>query len=167
MGAFWHAVAVFFEHLADVKWQALGLALACQVIKLLFRARAWQNIIRASYPDNRLRFRSAFGAYAFSISARSAMVVQVLRTSGPFHYRPGSDLGRTAMEAAFGARHRLIGGRILEWAIIENLDRYQNTPDIGVFLGLTLREAGGKGGSRPWPRADNPLQRHRLPGGLE
>jgi len=111
--------------------------------------------------------RSAFGAYAFSISARSALVVQVLRTSGPFHYRPGSDLGRTAMEAAFGARHRLIGGRILEWAVIENLDRYQNTPDIGVFLGLTLREAGGESGSRPWPPADNPLQRHRLPGGLE
>ena len=71
MGAFWHAVAVFFEHLADVKWQALGLALACQVIKLLFRARAWQNIIRASYPDNRLRFRSAFGAYVAGVGVNS------------------------------------------------------------------------------------------------
>lgn len=73
MGAFWHAVAVFFEHLADVKWSALGLALACHVIKLLFRARAWQNIVKAAYPGSRLRYRSAVGAYFAGVGVNSIL----------------------------------------------------------------------------------------------
>jgi uncharacterized membrane protein YbhN (UPF0104 family) len=73
MGAFWHAVAVFFHHLADVEWTALGLALACHVVKLVFRARAWQNILRASYPETRLKFRSAFGAYVAGVGVNSVM----------------------------------------------------------------------------------------------
>jgi uncharacterized protein (TIRG00374 family) len=71
LGAFLHAVAVFFHHLAEVKWDALGLALACHVGKLLFRARAWQNIVRASYPGTRLRYRSAFGAYVAGVGVNS------------------------------------------------------------------------------------------------
>jgi uncharacterized membrane protein YbhN (UPF0104 family) len=71
VGAFLHAVAVFFEHLADVKWSALGLALACHVIKLLFRARAWQNIVRAAYPGSRLKYRSALGAYTAGVGVNS------------------------------------------------------------------------------------------------
>ena len=71
MGAFFHAVAVFFHHLAEVSWTALALALACHVIKLLFRARAWQNILKASYPGNRLKFRSAFGAYVAGVGINS------------------------------------------------------------------------------------------------
>jgi len=71
LGAFFHAVAVFFEHLADVRWEALGLALACHVVKLLFRARAWQNIVRAAYPATRLRYRSALGAYVAGVGVNS------------------------------------------------------------------------------------------------
>src|SRR5690348_12992230 len=71
MGDFRHAVSVFFQHLADVKWTALGLALACHAIKLLFRARAWQNIVRASYPDTRLKYRSALGAYTAGVGVNS------------------------------------------------------------------------------------------------
>ena len=71
MGAFFHAVGVFFHHLADVSWGALGLALLCHVIKLLFRARAWQNIINASYPKNTLKFRAAAGAYIAGVGVNS------------------------------------------------------------------------------------------------
>jgi uncharacterized membrane protein YbhN (UPF0104 family) len=71
MGAFFHAVGVFFHHLADVGWKALALALACHVIKLLFRARAWQNIVRAAYPDGGLKFFSAFGAYVAGVGVNS------------------------------------------------------------------------------------------------
>jgi uncharacterized membrane protein YbhN (UPF0104 family) len=56
-----------------VGWTALGLALACHVIKLLFRARAWQNIVRASYPESRLRFRTAFGAYVAGVGVNSVV----------------------------------------------------------------------------------------------
>jgi uncharacterized membrane protein YbhN (UPF0104 family) len=73
VSAFWHAVVVFFHHLADVQWSALALALACHVIKLLFRSRAWQNILRASYPESRLKLRSAFGAYVAGVGVNSVM----------------------------------------------------------------------------------------------
>ena len=71
MGAFFHAVAVFFHHLAEVGWTALGLAVLCHVVKLVFRARAWQNILRASYPDTTLKFRSALGAYVAGVGVNS------------------------------------------------------------------------------------------------
>src|SRR3954452_8611056 len=71
LGAFFHAVGVFFHHLTEVSWGALGLALLCHVIKLLFRARAWQNIIAASYPGNGLKFRSAAGAYIAGVGVNS------------------------------------------------------------------------------------------------
>ena len=71
MGAFFHAVAVFFHHLAEVKWSALGIALTCHFVKLLFRARAWQNILRASYPETKLKYRSTFGAYVAGVGVNS------------------------------------------------------------------------------------------------
>jgi uncharacterized membrane protein YbhN (UPF0104 family) len=54
-----------------VKWAPLSLAIGCHVVKLLFRARAWQNILRGSYPDLRLKFRSAFGAYVAGVGVNS------------------------------------------------------------------------------------------------
>jgi uncharacterized membrane protein YbhN (UPF0104 family) len=71
LGAFFHAVGVFFHHLAEVQWSALGLALAFHVIKLLFRARAWQNIVRASYPEGGLKYRTALGAYVAGVGVNS------------------------------------------------------------------------------------------------
>jgi uncharacterized protein (TIRG00374 family) len=71
VGAFFHAVGVFFHHLTEVGWTALGLALACQVVKLVFRARAWQNIVRASYPEGHLKYRSALGAYVAGVGVNS------------------------------------------------------------------------------------------------
>jgi uncharacterized membrane protein YbhN (UPF0104 family) len=57
-----HDIGVFFHHLADVGWTALGLALACQFLKLCCVSRAWRNILAASYPDAKVRWRSIFGA---------------------------------------------------------------------------------------------------------
>ncbi len=71
MGHFFHAVAVFVHHLAAVKWQFLGLALACHVVKLLFRAGAWRAIVDAAYPDAKLKYRSALGAYVAGVGVNS------------------------------------------------------------------------------------------------
>jgi uncharacterized membrane protein YbhN (UPF0104 family) len=71
LSAFFHAVGVFFHHLQQVSWAPLGLAIACHVTKLLFRARAWQNIVRASYPEGRLRYRTALGAYVAGVGVNS------------------------------------------------------------------------------------------------
>jgi uncharacterized protein (TIRG00374 family) len=54
-----------------VEWTPLGLALACHFTKLLFRGRAWQNIIRASYPGERVKYRSALGAYIAGVGVNS------------------------------------------------------------------------------------------------
>jgi uncharacterized protein DUF3187 len=85
--------------------------------------------------------RSLFGAYAFKATARSSLIVQVLRSTGPFDHRSGSDLGHVAMEVALGSRHRLPDGLLLEWALIENLSHHLNTPDVGAFLGLSYSPA--------------------------
>ncbi len=54
-----------------MKWEFLGLALVCHVVKLVFRAGAWRAIVRAAYPDERFKFRSAFGAYVAGVGVNS------------------------------------------------------------------------------------------------
>ena len=58
-----HDIGVFFHHLADVGWTALGIALACQFVKLCCVSRAWRNILAPAYPDVKVRWRSVFGAF--------------------------------------------------------------------------------------------------------
>ena len=73
MGHFFHAVAVFFHHLAAVKWEFLAYAIACHVIKLLFRAGAWRAILAAAYPEAEPKFRSVFGAYMAGVGVNSVV----------------------------------------------------------------------------------------------
>jgi len=49
--------------LADASFALLAVAVALHAAKLTARARAWHNIARAAYPDERLRFRHSLGAY--------------------------------------------------------------------------------------------------------
>jgi uncharacterized membrane protein YbhN (UPF0104 family) len=61
--AFVSAFEAFARHLAAVGWTALGLAIFFHLLRLAARVRGWQNILRAAYPDSRVRFRTVFGAY--------------------------------------------------------------------------------------------------------
>jgi uncharacterized membrane protein YbhN (UPF0104 family) len=61
--AFLDAAEAFFGHLAAVSWGALFLAVVLNLLRLVFRVRAWQNIIRAAYPGVPVPYWSAFGAY--------------------------------------------------------------------------------------------------------
>ena len=63
MSGVFHDIGVFFGHLADVGWTALGIALLCQFTKLCCVSRAWRNILATSYPEENVRWRSIFGAY--------------------------------------------------------------------------------------------------------
>jgi|SRR5579864_528716 len=84
MGAFFHALRVFGDHLAAVRWELLALALGLHLVRLLLRAVAWRTILRAAYPGERVRFRSVFGAYVAGVGvnsvapARSGDVVKLL-----------------------------------------------------------------------------------------
>ena len=69
--AFVDACQAFFSHLAAVSWTALVLAVALHLLKLVLRVRAWQNILRASYPATRVRYRDVFGAYLAGVGVNS------------------------------------------------------------------------------------------------
>jgi len=63
MSAVLHDIRVFFDHLADVGWTALGIALLCQLTQLCCTSRAWRHILATSYAEETVRWRSIFGAY--------------------------------------------------------------------------------------------------------
>ncbi|HEU4449762.1 MAG TPA: lysylphosphatidylglycerol synthase transmembrane domain-containing protein [Gaiellaceae bacterium] len=69
--AFLDASEAFFEALAAVAWGALALAVLLHVLRLVFRVRGWQNIIRAAYPGTRVRYRSVFGAYMAGVGVNA------------------------------------------------------------------------------------------------
>jgi uncharacterized membrane protein YbhN (UPF0104 family) len=71
MGSFFHAVHVFFDHLAAVQWPALAIALGLHVLKLFFRSLAWRNILAASYPERRIPLPMVFGAYMAGVGVNS------------------------------------------------------------------------------------------------
>jgi uncharacterized membrane protein YbhN (UPF0104 family) len=71
LGTFFHAVHVFADQLAAVRWQFLALALAIHVGRLLLRTIAWRAILSAAYPAHRIPFRSAFGAYVAGVGVNS------------------------------------------------------------------------------------------------
>ena len=73
MGAVLHDIRVFFDHLADVGWTALGIALVCQFIKVGCVSRAWRNIIAASYPGSVVRWRSIWGAMLARVGVNAVL----------------------------------------------------------------------------------------------
>src|SRR5437773_5049922 len=71
MDEFFHAVRVFFEQLASVGWTSLAIALGLHVSKVLLRTVAWRNILRASYPEERVRWAPVAGAYVAGVGVNS------------------------------------------------------------------------------------------------
>jgi uncharacterized membrane protein YbhN (UPF0104 family) len=63
LASFFDAVDEFFSNLASVQWGSLLLGLCFFGIYLTFRSRAYFNVLRAAYPDVRIRWRDIWGAY--------------------------------------------------------------------------------------------------------
>ena len=61
--SFFDAAAQFFENLADIRWQALLLALFFLGAMQLARARAWRNVLAAAYPETPINFPRLAAAY--------------------------------------------------------------------------------------------------------
>ena len=68
-----HAIGVFFDHLATVEWKWLAIGITCHLCKLLAVSRAWRNIVKAAYPDRRVRWRQMFGAYVAGTGVNSVI----------------------------------------------------------------------------------------------
>src|SRR5437879_1556947 len=73
MRQLFHAVEVFYDHLAAVGWYALGAALAFHVLKTVVRTFAWRNILRAAFPGKRVRRRTVLGAYLAGVGVNSIL----------------------------------------------------------------------------------------------
>src|SRR3954447_10473270 len=60
---FFSATAEFFRHLSEIDWTTFAIALGCLLGMQLARARAWRNVLRAAYPDQRIPFLPLSAAY--------------------------------------------------------------------------------------------------------
>jgi uncharacterized membrane protein YbhN (UPF0104 family) len=69
----WHALTVFVDHLQEVTWKWVGIAVACHVTKLLVISRAWRNAIAAAYPGVRVSWLRMFGAYVAGTGINSVL----------------------------------------------------------------------------------------------
>lgn len=67
MTSFFHAVSVFFHHLAAVHWGMLALAVACHMCKVASVSRAWRNVVAVAYPESRVRWRTMYGGYLIGV----------------------------------------------------------------------------------------------------
>lgn len=138
MGHFLHAVAVFFHHLAAVKWEFLGLALACHIVKLLFRAGAWRAIIRAAYPGRRLKYRTALGAYVAGVGVNSIVPARggdVVKMYLVKHRLPDATYAALAPTLVVETMlDFVIAGVLIVWAlaigVLPTHELYSRLPDV-------------------------------------
>ena len=68
---FLDACQAFFDTITSVAFWPLLLAVSLHVLKLLLRGRAWQNILRASYPGERVPYWGVFGSYMAGVGVNS------------------------------------------------------------------------------------------------
>jgi uncharacterized membrane protein YbhN (UPF0104 family) len=61
--SFFHASSSFFAHLSDIRWTPFMVALGFLLAMQLCRAWAWRNVLRASYPSERISFTHLAAAY--------------------------------------------------------------------------------------------------------
>ena len=122
MGEFFHAVRVFGDQLAAVRWQFLAIALGLHLVRLALRAYAWRTILRASYPGSEVRYRSVFGAYVAGVGINSivpARAGDAVKLYLVRHRIAGSSYATLTptlvMETLFDA---LVAGGFIVWAAV-------------------------------------------------
>jgi glycosyltransferase 2 family protein len=88
IGDFFDAVGDFFGSLGDIGWGALAAGLACFIVYLTLRSRAYFNVIRAAYPTERIEWRRIWGAYIAAygfnnvVPARGGDLIRLFLTKG-------------------------------------------------------------------------------------
>lgn len=86
LASFFDAVGEFFDSLASVRWGSLLLGLLFFGIYLSLRSRAYFNVLRAAYPEARIRWREIWGAYVAAygfnnvVPARGGDVIKAFLT---------------------------------------------------------------------------------------
>jgi uncharacterized membrane protein YbhN (UPF0104 family) len=75
--SFRHGAEEFFHRLADIGWPAMVIALAFYLAHLLARSRAWQNVLRAAYPDRKVPYTRITAAYLAGAGLNSIVPARV------------------------------------------------------------------------------------------
>ena len=138
MSAFFHAVGVFFDHLAAVHFDALGIAVALHFLKIVARTFAWRNILRAAFPNARIKHRVVFGAYVAGVGvnsvapARSGDVLKLYLAKRGIEGSNYATLTSTLfVETLFDI---LVASSLLIWAlqlgVLPSLDVLPSLPDV-------------------------------------
>src|SRR5512144_2302266 len=75
--SFRHGAEEFFHRLADIGWAAMVVALGLYLLHLLARSRAWQNVLRAAYPDREAPYPQIAAAYVAGAGLNSFIPARV------------------------------------------------------------------------------------------
>ena len=159
--AFLDAVQAFFGHLAAVAWGALAIAVLFHLVRLAVRVRAWQNILRASYPDSRLPFQVVFGSYVAGVGvnaitpARGGDLVKLYLVR---HRLPGSSYPALASTLVVETLFDFVVGTVLllvalKMGLLPGIPDLPNIPafdwsfvirhpQLAAFLGAVLLAGG-------------------------
>jgi uncharacterized membrane protein YbhN (UPF0104 family) len=74
---FLDAGETFFSNIAALDFAALAVALAFYLAHLLARSRAWQNVLRAAYPERRVPYSKITAAYLAGAGLNSFIPARV------------------------------------------------------------------------------------------
>jgi uncharacterized membrane protein YbhN (UPF0104 family) len=74
---FQHGAQEFFHRLSEIAWFSMAIALLFYFAHLLARSRAWQNTLRASYPDRKVPFARIAAAYLVGAGMNSVVPARV------------------------------------------------------------------------------------------
>ncbi|HMN99504.1 MAG TPA: lysylphosphatidylglycerol synthase transmembrane domain-containing protein [Miltoncostaeaceae bacterium] len=142
--SFVDAVNAFGERLAAVHWGFLVAAAALGIVNLALRSRGWQNILRAAFPGERIRYRSAFGAYCAGVGVNAVLPARagdlmkmfLMRRSVP-HAGYATLTGTLVCETIVDM---IIASTLLGWALAFGILPGVRLPDLPAFdLSLALR----------------------------
>lgn len=83
--------------------------------------------------------RSQMLAFEFLATTRLSLLMQMLSNTSLFPKSGLAPLNRTAYEIDAGIKVAITPATVLEIGLIENLSQHQNTPDIGLHAGFSIR----------------------------
>ena len=65
------SIRLFYDHLADVDFRAIAIAICIHIVRGFAVSRAWRNVIADAYPDQRVRWRSVYGSYLAGVGVNA------------------------------------------------------------------------------------------------
>ena len=75
--SFQHGAQEFFHRLSEIAWPAMVIALLFYFAHLLARSRAWQNVLRAAYPDRKVPLARITAAYLVGAGMNSVVPARI------------------------------------------------------------------------------------------